>query len=346
MPHAALERATFANRVARLIAVVQRRDPDHVTDDVLLAEVGIAICEARFGGRGGSSEYKVLTAAWRIAVEAKTCEPTLPLRRLTGEAGIGSRETTAGAIDRLVDTGWLSKVEHTDGRRGNRYRLGTPNVLDESARKPGPIAFTLGTPRDGTAHGKGVSGRVLEDSWLIKHDAFAYKALGSSAARLYIQLTTAPRTRRELAELTGLGRDTVRRNLQRLVDHDLAVGVGDRWCARPFSLELLDSIASRFGTAGRHAAQARRHEEERRHNLMRQLDSIAGNKTDPKDWHFDEEGLLINRKTGEMPDVYGQVWPARPTTPGPVAALSPIVRRWYAKRRLGASTGGRSALEG
>jgi len=338
----------------------RREDLDYLLapDEVHLADVGRAIRAARFGGRG-SAEIKVMTAAWRIAVEANTSEPTLPQRRLTGEAGIGSWRTTKRALDRLMDAGWIDKVEDTDGLRGNRYRLCVPEGFEQDVRKPGPIAFTfwgrptperltapLGRPRDGSCHGEGLTGDPMEDSWLFKHDAFAYKALGSSAARLYIHLAAGKRTRPELVELTGLSRDTVRRNLQRLADSGLAVDEGPHWRGVPVWPARLDAIAREHGTSGRHEAQARRHEAERRLNVMRRLDVIVGRKADRRNWTVKEDGALVNLTTGELPDVYGQIWSPRPTEPGLVAAWSPVIRGWWEKRRLRGFAGPLSTLKG
>lgn len=330
MPHLTPDLATFTKALSELIARIRGQDVEYlpVSDDVHLVHVGQAICMATFRGRGGSSEFRILTAAWRIAVEAATAVPTLPLRRLTSEAGIGSRGTTAKALSRLVDAGWLSKIGHTDGLRGNEYLLCIPNEFEVEAevRKPGPIARAIGRPRDSNAHGAGTAGELLEDSWLMKHDAFAYKALGPSAARLYLYLLAGPCTRLELEDLTGMHRDTVKRNLQRLAVHNLAVDDGVHWRAVPFSAEGLDAIARDCGTAGRHEAQARRHEQERRGNVMRQIHVIAGRRTDPREWEFIEDGLLVNLHTGELPDVYGQFWPIRLQRPGPLAAATSAAR--------------------
>ena len=335
-----------AHVFADFIALFRARDAFYVPDDVHLTEVALAICAAKFDGGGGASEYKVMTAAWRIAVEAKTCEPALPLRRLTNEAGIGSVATTADALVRLSRDGWLEKVEHTNGRRGNRYRLCVPDEHRESVRKPGTITYSLGRCRDGEAQGNNVAGEVLEDSWLVKNDAFAYKALGTSAARLYILLIAASQTRSELADLTGLSRDTVRRNLLRLAEHGLAVNEGDQWRAEPFSAARLDAIAREYGTAGRREAQACRHESERQRNVLRQLDDIAGVETDPREWAMVDGGVLVNLTTGELPDVYGQFWPRRPSRPGVFAGLRSVGRAIVDERRRRRIAEARSTLEG
>lgn len=327
--------AASAGQVAGFRDAMHRRVPYEFTEEFYLLAIGLAVCNARFGGRGGSSEYKVMTAAWRIAVAAGTTSPTLPLRRLTREAGIGSRTTTAKALDRLIGDGWVTKVEQTDGLRGTRYSLWVPEEFEggEEVRKPGPIAKHLGGPRDDRPHGQDVVGDPLADSWLIKHDAFSYKALGSSAARLYIHLIAGTRTRRELVALTGLHRDTVKRTLRRLVDNGLVLDEGTRWRALPFSAARLDSVARKYGTAGVGEAQARRHELERQANVLRRLDAIAGERTDPAEWAVVDDGMLVNLLTGELPDVYGQFWWLDRLRLGRVAALVAAARRWGRKLR-------------
>lgn len=171
-----------------------------------------------------------------------------------------------------------------------------------------PLSGTSGAPhsRDGAALGEGFVGEPLEDSWLIKHDAFAYRGLGASAARLYIQLIARPRTRRELVDVTGLHRDTVKRNLLRLTHEGLVVEDGALWRAVPCSAARLDAIARHYGTAGRHAAQAQRHELERQRNVLRRVGDIVSEDADPDDWDIVDDGMLANLRTGEGADVYGQ----------------------------------------
>ena len=302
--------AAFADEVTYVRDALRRRDPYEFTEEFFLLGIGLAISEARFGGRGGSSDYKVMTAAWRIAVAAGTIWPPLPLRRLTNEAGIGSRTATAKALSRLIEAGWLEFDERTDGLRGNQYSLRVTEEIGDGdeVSKPAPTNEYMESARDGESHGTGVTADPLADSWLIKDDAFAYKALGSTAARLYIHLIAGHRTRLELVELTGLHRDTVKRNLRRLSDHGLALDEGTHWRALPFSAARLDAIAREYGSAGLREAQARRHEAERRANVLRHLEGIVGGQTDPAEWAIVDEGMLVNLSTGELPDVYGRFW--------------------------------------
>lgn len=341
--------AALAEEVTYFRDAMRGRAPHELSDEFYLTCIGRAISAARFVGRGGSSEYKVLAAALRIAVEAQTCWPTLPLRRLTSEAGIGSRDTTARALSRLVDAGWLAKAGNTDGLRGNQYWLRIPKEFEEEEkpRKPGPIAKYLGRCRGSETVGGDIAGWPLEGSWLTKHDAFAYGALGSSAARLYIHLIGGSRTRQELVDRTGMHRDTVKRNLKRLVDNRLANAEGTHWRPAPLSVAHLDSIARKYGTAGRHEAQARRHEHERRVNVMRQLDLVTGDKdVDHRDYAFADGGMLVNLQTGELPDVYRQFWWIDHLRLGRVAAPVAAVRRLARKLRQAIFADPLSTLEG
>lgn len=341
--------ATFAEEVAYFRDAMSRRVPYEFTDEFYLLGIGLAICKARFGGRGGSSEYKVMTAVWRIARAAGTTRPTLPLRRLTNQAGIGSRTTTAKALSRLIEAGWLEIAERTDGLRGNQYWLRIPEEFEdwEEVRKPGPIDSRNGSLRDAEPRGMDVTGDPLADSWLINHDAFAYKALGSTAARLYIHLLAGHLTRRELVALTGLHRDTVKRNLRRLIDNGLVMDDDLHWRALPFSVARLDAIARRHGTAGQREAQARRHEQERQANVMRQLEAVTRDKdVDRRAYDMVDGGTLVNLLTGELPDVYGQFWWLDRLRLGRVAGPVATVRRWVRKLRKAAFADPLSTLVG
>jgi len=81
----------------------------------------------------------------------------------------------------------------------------------------------------------------------FEHDAFGARALGKTACWLWGLLLSAPRPGLFLAEVTGMERGTVERNLSRLSEHGLALKVGSGWAR----LERdLDEVARELGTAG------------------------------------------------------------------------------------------------
>jgi len=171
----------------------------------------------------------------------------------------------------------------TDGWHGSRYELRTPVglVLAPTSEAPG-LAVTD----------------------LLAHDAFAYRALGGSAGRVYLGLREADRTAAELVEFTGLSKATIYRALARLKDEELAVSSGGRWSAIEPLEGKLRSIASNHGTDGLTARRAEKHERERQANVGYWLTWIFGRDARKREWQILPGAWARNRKSGAFRYVY------------------------------------------
>jgi hypothetical protein len=94
----------------------------------------------------------------------------------------------------------------------------------------------------------------------FSHDAFGARALGKGACWLWGLLLPTPRPGPFLAEVTGMERRTVERNLHRLSEHGLALKVGSGWAR----LERdLDDVAQELRVAGKAERRRQQHRSQR-----------------------------------------------------------------------------------
>ena len=218
-----------------------------------------------WAGAAGVTDHAVLQVA--LATGYACCRLTVSIStRQVADAANISYSTASLALRRLVDAGWLRLETPAGGTNAATYRLLAPTldttpssafleqVLDELP--PRQISFTESTRA---------------------HDAFAHTinhGLGRVAARIFDQLDDGAHgghTPAQLATLTGLHRETVRRHLVALQAAGLAT-TGRRGATWSRSLtagdpdtlpHALDDAAAALGSAGSTARRRERHQAQR-----------------------------------------------------------------------------------
>jgi DNA-binding MarR family transcriptional regulator len=208
--------------------------------------------QSRWPGNGGGSERAVAEALVTIAHELNKYTVDVTVRELAARTGFG-RTAVTGAVKRLA-----VKKLFTVGRcesethRTSNYQLN----LDWY-----PLKGNKRTYKDVPPTSKYVL--LLP---LTIHPAFAPKALGQSARRLWFELLETPEgaTAKALAERTGLRLKTVRGHLDRMIGHGLLVKTGVRNAVFTVHPEAaLDAVAVEYGTSGWNADRFDRFERER-----------------------------------------------------------------------------------
>ncbi|MCX4579042.1 transcriptional regulator [Streptomyces sp. NBC_01571] len=236
----------------------------------------------------GRTALRVLRAHLNFAEAAGGRLHAASERQAAEEAGI-SRQAVRNAYDTVLKPGgWLRRLRVGRGKEGSAWYLGNGpgrvagDRLSHSQTTqfpPDPALDEWSTPE--TALSADIDSTVI--SRLMAHDAFAHRALGSSALLIIGALHSRPaQTVGELVITSSVSRATVYRTLHRLGSHGLVHHVGEIWILAPRALEgfgnrLLgavteaevvpsrgwDEIASHHGTAGLSSSRRTFHAAER-----------------------------------------------------------------------------------
>ncbi|MEU6379650.1 helix-turn-helix domain-containing protein [Streptomyces sp. NPDC046909] len=247
----------------------------------------------------GRTALRVLRAHLNFAEAAGSRLHAASERQAAEEAGV-SRQAVRSAYETVLKPGgWLRRLKVGRGKEGSSWYLGngpgrvTEDPLSHSQTTQFPPDLALdewSTPE--TALSADIDSTVI--SRLMAHDAFAHRALGSSALMIIGALhSRSSQTVGELVTTSSVSRATVYRTLHRLVSHGLVHHVGETWILAPRALEgfgnrLLeaatetdvvpsrgwDEIASHRGTAGLSARRRALHAAERA-RYRAALDNLA-----------------------------------------------------------------------
>lgn len=191
-------------------------------------------------GRAGATDRTLLHAHAKVAVQVGTVEYAASSRRLAEVAHV-QRQTATTATKRLAERKLLA-ILGRNVNATNLYRLHLRLVhTHTSSASP--------------------SGRLTTGSFVHHHDAFRWGALGPNAATVHAALDADEAGVSELAAATGVTRWTVRRVLDRLADHRLALEVEPGRWVRGYA--TLDDAAVGEGTFGRSVFERARHQAER-----------------------------------------------------------------------------------
>lgn len=203
-----------------------------------------ALEAARFTGRQ-SSLALVLAAVIQRGRQQKTLTPNCAIRSLEEDTGLG-KSTVARALAELDRLDYLQKHAESDGETASAYRI---QRTEESGRT-GTLEV-LPSGNEGLSHFR----QIATAPELAALDAFAYRALGRTAARVAAVLDELEgQSPKELAERLGIGRRTALDALRRLEAAGLAYcqrrGRGTAWTIRPDAFEELPLVAAAYGTDG------------------------------------------------------------------------------------------------
>jgi hypothetical protein len=196
-------------------------------------------------GRSGSTDRAVFLAHCEVAEKCGADPHGASARQLAELAGVNWR-TAAKANRRLVKASLLT--------------VAVPSVASLSAR------YNLLEPDECTL--KVTLNHLYCDVVSLKgaHDTFRWHGLGKTGADVLAMLRRMGDDGArvcEIAAATGRHRNTVSRKLRRMVELGLAEPMGNHYYRAVESADL-DAAAVELGTAGKGAAERKRHQDDRR----------------------------------------------------------------------------------
>ncbi|MEU6357045.1 helix-turn-helix domain-containing protein [Streptomyces sp. NPDC047072] len=269
--------------VSNTVQVASRQD---VHEDLAALRDRIEVTPWR--SERGRTALRVLRAHLNFAEAAGGRLHAASERQAAEEAGV-SRQAVRSAYETVLKPGgWLRRLRVGRGTEGSSWYLsngpghlaGDPFSHSQTTQfPPDPALDEWSTPE--TSLSADIDSTVI--GRLMAHDAFAHRALGSSALMVIGALhSRSSQTVGELVITSSVSRATVYRTLHRLVSHGLVHHVGETWILAPRALEgfgnrLLeavteadvvpargwDEIASHCGTAGLSASRRTLHAAER-----------------------------------------------------------------------------------
>ncbi|MFF7947617.1 hypothetical protein [Streptomyces griseorubiginosus] len=232
----------------------------------------------------GRTALRVLRAHLNFAEAAGGRLHAASERQAAEEAGV-SRQAVRSAYETVLKPrGWLRRLRIGRGKEGSSWYLGNGpgRVIEDPFSQsqttqfpPDPALDEWSAPETGLA--ADIDSTAI--SRLMAHDAFAHRALGSSALMVIGALhSRSSQTVGELVITSSVSRATVYRTLHRLAVHGLVHHAGETWILAPRALEGFgnglaeavtapsrgwDEIASHCGTAGLSASRRTLHAAER-----------------------------------------------------------------------------------
>ncbi|MCA1217402.1 hypothetical protein [Streptomyces sp. 8L] len=239
-------------------------------------------------GERGRTALRALRAHLNFAEVAGGRLHTASERQTAEEAGI-SRQSLRNAYDTVLKpAGWLRRLRTGRGKEGSSWYLGDGPWNTTGSRvsrtqttqfPPGPALEEWSTPE--TFVSGDIDSTVV--SQLMSHDAFAHRALGSSALMIIGALHSRPaQTVCDLVATSSVSRATVYRTLHRLAKCALVQHTGETWTLAPQVLEGFgnslfqavtgvdqaplrgwDAVARQYGTSGTAARRRAFHAAER-----------------------------------------------------------------------------------
>ncbi|WFS15171.1 hypothetical protein [Rhodococcus aetherivorans] len=223
----------------------------------MLAGLLDRVAAHRWTGRSGASQRAVALAVVSKGYELNKWTVDASARDVALAAGV-SRATAARALHRVAESG-LWTVTSNGGDHAATVTLnlewtGSPAgaVSTETVKVQTETHNALQGGEASVSH-YAPSGCVPETPLRdkIAHPVFLRSALGPTAERLWFALAEAEggKTAPELSELLGIHASTVRRTMDKLMDHSMATATGSRpvryWYS-PVDVEHLDRLAEEY----------------------------------------------------------------------------------------------------
>jgi hypothetical protein len=201
-------------------------------------------------GKAGASAHCTLQALIRIADRAANSTFTASHRQIALASGLW-RKTSDGAIQRLIDGGWLRSLWRGRGRWPSAWRL-----LDHECE----VCSANNPLRPGGREDNGLPGRQPGD------DACRWRALGKNGCRILDLLDPEDgMTAKEVAAALKIHISTARKNLAKLAAHQLAIRGQDGLWRRAEHPDL-KGAARDLGVDGAGERQRKQHEREQASN--------------------------------------------------------------------------------
>jgi len=348
--------------VTSTVRVASRQD---VHEDLAALRDRIEVTPWR--GERGRTALRVLRAHLNFAEAAGGRLHAASERQAAEEAGI-SRQTLRHAYDTVLKPeGWLRRLKVGRGAEGSSWYLdnglngtadGWTSRTQTTQFPPSSALEEWTTPETGLT--ADVDSTVI--AHLMAHDAFAHRALGSSALMIIGALHVRPaQTAGELVITSSVSRATVYRSLDRLASHGLVHHIGETWTLAPQALEGFgnshpeavtaphlvlsrgwDTVAADHGTAGLAIRRRTLHAAERT-AYRAALDRLAGHRSSALVIVRDSRQVLVPaprpdeipstvqaRNGGVLDPVTGQPAPDwRIATDGHLILITPADQRSY-----------------
>lgn len=221
---------------------------------VELAKLRTAIEVFPWAGQAGQTDRANLLFRLGMCERAGGMDHDVSQRQLA--LGIGASESTAKRSDkRLIEAGWLWRVQQGSSEGASKWRLGRP--VSRTVEVPSPVDPNRQVGHEAPGYLDGVNRRqtpatvpaapsqdpaeldfrLLSD--LMSRDAFRVRGLGRTCAELLAALAYRDgQTALELAASTRRHRATVHARLARLLEHHLVVKVGELYHLADGVLEI------------------------------------------------------------------------------------------------------------
>jgi DNA-binding transcriptional regulator YhcF (GntR family) len=220
-------------------------------------------------GAGARTDRAILAAHFSIAARAARAEWGASVRTLAELAGV-NRDTASNSNQRLCADDFLQLVRPGGGDCASLFTYGSQIAEDrKEAEKNAPpsssssAAAAFAAEVDKPRHTLSTSS-VRKCPTLSIHDAFRYRGLGKTGGEVYASLQDTPATVKELAQVTGAHKKTVKRVLVRMskivdgmtgeVLQMVECDDSGRWQALDVDLELVARVIGTAGTGERQRA--------------------------------------------------------------------------------------------
>ncbi|MDT5017105.1 MAG: hypothetical protein QOD39_3265 [Mycobacterium sp.] len=232
---------------------------EHLGEPVRVVNIGALFAEAiartravafasAWPGRTGGNTCRALLGLLDLSEDLRTATFGCSVRQLANVAGMGT-SAAGSAIKRLIDMGWITRIENAHDWRAAIYKLhlvgedggsGTETLFTSVCRKSGPLP----TPTHDPAF------------WLRPNSFRIYTALA----------VAGPQTKPQLVTLLSMKLGTLKENLRFLRGLGLVMGTANGFVVT--GMKTADTIT---GTAldGRYEARVAQHAEDAKRNRAR-----------------------------------------------------------------------------
>ncbi|MDP9329837.1 MAG: reverse transcriptase-like protein [Actinomycetota bacterium] len=225
-----------------------------------------ALDAAPFPGRAGDVDLVVLVAHLEICKRIGSTVHDASVREIAMIAHVG-RSTVAEANDRLVGSGWLTRLGRPSLRATTRWCAAIPScalIPSTLQISPSPSPFISSDYRTVFSHGG------CEEDCPASSDVLAliwnHKALGRRALRVWLVLSMGPISLDKLSELVGYSSISIEKLLVRLEAFHLAERDYESWVPGPVHPADVPATDRKSGRSisELEAERASKYEDERR----------------------------------------------------------------------------------
>ncbi len=204
-------------------------------------------------GRTGVYDHLIFDHVLQISLRAGSLSVAVGARDLGEEVGL-SKDAASKGLKRLRERGWLELESEWSGPFSNIYRVKPPETILQN--------LYTSTQEINVRKCIGFENRES----IFSHDAFRWGALSKSIAQVWDCLARTSCTQKELCARTGRSQATISRALDALQELHLIEPSELRGWEIVWQLKAtadLNEIARFYETAGKRAAQQRKHSEQR-----------------------------------------------------------------------------------